>query len=235
MTNAELKKALHEYVCLWSQVHPEQPELPFELSQSYLEKVQSLFHDQPSKKRRKAKLVKRTLLIAAIILIVGATTVFAVEPVREFFYELIQTIFPTHTEVSFDLSNEKSHPAKIFEKKIPDNVPGRFDLIDKTLFETNFVYSRYYEEDGDPKKYLRYTQSLPDDRITNFDNEGNQYTELFIDQETVFFQSDDEVSSLYWYDDSYFYEITGMITQEEAEMICESIIAIEQTSLRVEK
>lgn len=223
MTNQELKEALHEYVSLWSQVHPEQPELPFALSPSYLDKMELLFKHQPGKKQKKIKLVKRTLLIAAIILILGTTTAFAVEPVREFFYGLIQTIFATHTEVSADLTNKQEEKESTFQTKSLSWVPERFKLIEDEFYENTLEYTSTYEEiagDG----YFLYVQSMLNGTTLNINNENFTYSELLIEEVTVFFQENAGYSSAYWSDSCCFYEISGTITIEEIEKICKSLL-----------
>lgn len=110
-------------------------------SESYLERMQILKMGGPEEKgskianysvKKKSTRVK-ILLIAAIVMLLGTLTV-AAEPVREFIYQLKETIFPDNTEIGFEeLGNRIGEEEAIvapetFVCRKPNKVPENYKL-----------------------------------------------------------------------------------------------------------
>lgn len=219
----KLREALQKYVLLVAEAHPDQPNLPFVLSKEYKEKIKLL--REISVKKKTKKLVCRTFLIAAIILIFSTATALAFEPVRNFLYQIIQTVFTTHTEVSVKITDNPYLRTIEFEKKTLGNIPERFELASEQFFEKNRLYTAYYEENGNTNGYLRYTQRfIEGEKQMNIDNEEQVHTKISIGDQSIFLEESATDVFAYWTSNGYLFQLQGSITENEIKEIHNSII-----------
>lgn len=128
------------------------------------------------RKRRSLRPRVRVALIAIIIMLMGSMTVFAVEPIREKVYEIVERLFSDHTDVSFEeiedgqgietveeSEEERTFNPADFPKKLKW-VPEGFELdsedIDIDVYSCYQWYSN--QKKGEKCRQIDYSQSAID-------------------------------------------------------------------------
>lgn len=109
-------------------------------------------------------------LIAVIIMMFGSMTVMAVEPFREKVYQIIEKLFPNHTDISFDEVNEttqdndtnsqiKSFNPADFPKKLKW-VPEGFELYQEHVNKTTFKLFQFFDNSSSQQDFqqIEYQQ-----------------------------------------------------------------------------
>lgn len=200
-----------EEVCLlscenWIDSFP--AEIPkHNFSKKHNEKMAELFYQEP--KENKHKLSKKTiriLLIAAILLALTATTVFAIPASRKAVIEN----FLNHSEYEV-LDKSKAKPVKSLTVNY---VPEGFIKVDE-----DFNYQYY--ENGERNFFV---EKCMINAGIGFDTETYDSENIEINErDAVFFGSKNNVNGIIFNDGNYIYKIDGHLDKEELVKIAQNI------------
>jgi hypothetical protein len=166
---------------------------------------------------RKLHFRTRYLLVAILLLILGTSTVFAIEPLRERLQQFFYTVFPDNIFIQ-DESGKNEENKKVEWKK-PSYVPKGYTEYDVVKDEVSYYYNiTWINED---ENVINYIQTLPNISITA-DGEtpediliGNKKAKMIIDE--------NENRSIFYEEDGMIYIISGEISKEELIKIMKSI------------
>ena len=232
----EIEIATFEKKCKDTDVHT--------FSEKYLERMQILkmgeceANDSKivsySVKKKSTKV--KILLIAAIVMLLGALTVTA-EPVREVIYQLKEKIFPDNTEVSFqefhanvETKNE-GLTWKDFEIKKPAYIPSEYHSEVEELNESICEYLHIYV--NDQGKTITYEQKI----IGAFDtwaisSDGDKAEIISINGERGYLFTDKKnYHTIVYPSNGYVYSIAGFQDIDVLCKIVESIFKIKYTEI----
>lgn len=176
-------------------------------SKKHNEKMEELFRQEP--KENMHKLSKKTikiLLIAAILLTLTATTVFAIPASRR----VIVDKFSNHSEYEvLDKSNVK--PVKSLTVNY---VPEGFIKVDEDL-------NYQYYENGERNFFV---EKCMINAGIGFDTETYESENIEINgREAVLYRSNNEINGLVFNDGNYIYNINGHLNKEELVKIAQNI------------
>lgn len=173
----------------------------------------------------KKSLRLKIALIAVIIMMFGSMTVMAVEPLREKIYQIIETLFPDHTDVSIkesvreteeikgDKQNQNFNP-NAFPKRLKW-VPDGFELIQEDIDPDLLYLMQTYV--NSEKQYLAYDQMmLENTNGLDITSNGERSKEIIINGETGYLFTDDENYHIILYiKDGFAYKIGGYLNEME--------------------
>lgn len=130
-------------------------------SEEYREKMRAMLQGSDGKEearpirsiKRKKHIRLKAALIAAIIMLMGAVTVLAVEPLREKVYQIIEKNFSDHTDINVKelgeaIDSEKREiTPESFELKRLVNVPEQYEVEYEELVQEVCDYILIYTDD----------------------------------------------------------------------------------------
>ena len=178
-------------------------------------------HTVLPKKRLRLKIA----LIAMIIMMFGSMTVMAVEPIREKVYQIIETFFPDHTDISFkevkedaqenetDSQTRSFNPAD-FPKKLKW-VPEGFELVQEEIDSDLFYLMQTYI--NPQKQYLAYDQMLLENTNgLDLTSNGEVSKEITINGKTGYlFTDDDNYHIILYMHKGFAYKIGGYLNEAD--------------------
>lgn len=178
-------------------------------------------HTTFPRKRMRLKLA----LIAIIIMMFGSMTVMAVEPIREKVYQIIETLFPDHTDISFkeveedtqenetDSQTRSFNPAD-FPKKLKW-VPEGYELIQEDIDTDLFYLMQTYI--NPQKQYLAYDQMLLENTNgLDITSNGKGAKEIIINGKTGYlFTDEDNYHIILYMQDGFAYKIGGYLNETD--------------------
>ena len=171
------------------------------------------------KKSTKVKI----LLIAAIVMLLGTLTVTA-EPVKEFIYQLKETIFPDNTEVSFEeLGNRMGEEEAIvtpetFVCRKPKKVPDNYKIVYEEYVEVMCDYTvSWINQDEQALIYQQVAVGYFD--TWSITSDGNKAETIGVNGEVAYWLVDENNCNtiLYPYE-GYVYALSGF---EEVNVLVE--------------
>jgi len=198
-------------------------------SEKYLERMQILKmgkrEENNSKianysvKKRSTKV--KILLIAAIVMLLGALTVTA-EPVQEFIFQIKEKLFLDHTDISVEQMEIKVDEAvnkEMFIVRVLEYVPEGYEITEELKDDTKFEYSAKYSNSDNQiltyeQKPIAYIDSIVEE-LSDLDK-----NDLSINDEQIYLFKDENEYNIYVHErGSYVYVIRGILELEELEMI----------------
>lgn len=205
-------------------------------SKEYREKMEKLLEEfenkQESKEEKKIYSIKKKnmklkiLLIAAIVMLMGAMTVLAVEPLRESWYHFVEKVFSDHTSVKFEEKGELDNKTNItkenFEFRKIKYLPPNYKLKDEYYIESICEFSQTFV--NDEGQVIVYEQSV----IGKLDtwlvtSNGNISSKLDINGNLVYWIRDEENYNIILYPfEGYVYSVSGYNSVDELIDILES-------------
>ena len=197
----------------------------YTFSEKYLEKIQILKMGKCEEKdskitnysvKKKSTKVK-ILLIAAIVMLLGAMTVTA-EPVREFIFQIKEKLFDDHTHISIEQMEVKVDEAVntgFFIVRTPDYVPSGYKKSKELKDEIKYEYSvEFVNSNNQILTYQQWPIAYMDSIVE--DLSALDRKDMSINGEQIFLYTDENDYKIYVHErGSYVYVIRGALEIEE--------------------
>lgn len=181
-------------------------------------------HTTFPRKRMRLKLA----LIAIIIMMFGSMTVMAVEPIREKVYQIIETLFPDHTDISFKEVEEDTqenetdsqagnfNPAD-FPKKLKW-VPEGFEIYREHVDNMSFTVFQFFDTSNSQQDFqqIEYQQvTLEDSSGWSFTSDGTPAKDIEVNGEKANLYTDEGgYLSIVMIKEGFAYYIGGNVEAE---------------------
>lgn len=160
--------------------------------------------EYPPTRISKKSLRIKIALIAIIIMVFGSMTVMAVEPFREKVYQIVETLFSDHTDVSFEEVNEtaqdndtdsqiRSFNPVDFPKKLKW-VPEGFELYQEHVNKTTFKLFQFFDNSSSQQDFqqIDYQQvALENSGNWSFTSDGTPAKEIEVNGEKANLYTDE--------------------------------------------
>ena len=199
-----------EEVCLlscekWVDSFPD--EIPIhKFSKNHKEKMKVLFQKAPAPKLKLSKKTARLILIAAILLALTTTTVFAIPGSRKAILEK----FSNHTEYEV-LDKSKVKPVKSLT----------VNYVHEGFIKVDEDYNYQYYENGE-KNFIIYKNSI--NAEIGIDTENYDSENIVINgYDAVLFSSKNDNNGIVYNNSSYIYVIDGHLDKEELVKIAQNL------------
>lgn len=208
----DLKTAILECVCERYSNVPTEAEIDYTFSERFEQRAKKLIKKAKERRyeaplRLSKKVIKTIALVAALIALL-ATTAMAVPAIRE---AIIDFFFHNRGEsygVTFDPEAAATAPDLVEVYWIPTAIPEGFDVMLDDRAEAG-VMIMWGNANGE---YIFYNQSpvikdASNDNWFGTDSERSTHSSYTIQGYKIEMMQDDEVSTAFWTDNSYFYWI----------------------------
>ena len=170
----------------------------------------------------------KILLIAAIVMLLGTLTVTA-EPVREFIYQLKETIFPDNTEVSFEELTKKFEEkgrgitSQKFEVHELKNVPEKYTLeYEEAIPEMCFYFAEYVDVDNQTIRYQQHAVEHID--TWSITSDGTKAENIAVNGNRGYLLTDEDGYHFILYPyEGYVYSISGYNDVDELVALLELV------------
>lgn len=225
MTDAEFKKAISEALCdEYIESIPEHDVHAF--SNGYRKKMDKLV-----KRRKKSYYLlvntafKRSAVTAAAVLFLLLMPL-SVKAVRKEAYDFIIRIFPDHSELSID-KTDNSYPKTINKEYTIPELEEEWEMNvwrnDSQAIAKDFV-------NGDD--YVLFYQCTMDHYVVEYEND-NVDMEKYVDEygEDYLIGGTDDSVSLVWNNGEYVFLLSGSLNKEEALELCRTLKTKENSEL----
>lgn len=156
----------------------------------------------------------RIALVAAVVMLMGSMTVLAVEPLREKVYQMIERIFPDHTDVTFEeVEKETDSQVRAFAPEdYPrelQKVPKGYKLTDEEKDPDLFFLMQIYMND---KEQDIVYQQVPVDYSSGWDitSDGTEAKEVLVCGEKAHLITDEKkYRTIIFTKDGFAYMLEG--------------------------
>ncbi|MDO5591205.1 MAG: DUF4367 domain-containing protein [Lachnospiraceae bacterium] len=175
------------------------------------------FLSKKSKKRKSGILLQKRfrpgrVAVAASLLIAMSMTTFAMEPVREGIYRMIEKCFSDHTDISFEKMEseilDENTEIKKFKPQKLEYVPKGYKLEGEEVDETFFMYSADYV--GINKRPLYYIQTGIEHFDFNISSNGKGIEKIEVKDKKGYWVKDvNNWNTLLYVEDGYVYMLSG--------------------------
>ena len=165
----------------------------------------------------------KILLIAAIVMLLGALTV-AAEPVREFIFQIKEKLSSNNTVISveqMDIKVDEAMNKEMFIVRVLEYVPEGYEMSEEIKDDTKFEYSAKYRNSDNQiltyeQKPIAHIDSIVEE-LSDFDKDN-----LSKNGEQIYLFKDDNEYNIYVHKrGSYVYVIKGKLELEELQLIFE--------------
>lgn len=170
---------------------------------------------------RSGKKARRTLLVAAILVIVSAGTVLAVDPIRIKISEAFVTIFGDHADISTDKTGHEEKGKPDFRKYSPTVIPkGYYVIFDDLSAETGSYDLVYENEDGET---IAFSQVVSDKISMDLTSNGRTFEKIKIRGNRGYYLTDSEINSIVWAENGYVFTISSEMNRKELIKMAEGL------------
>lgn len=178
-------------------------------------------------KRKSLRL--KIALVAAIIMLMGSMTVLAVEPIREKLYEMIEKIFPDHTDITFGEIEEaigaekRAITSDNFEIKRLENVPEQYEVEYEEAVPEVCDYMLIYT-DAEENSIIYQQQAIEYIDVWSITSDGTAAEKISIHGDVGYALEDEkEWRTIIYPCDGYVYSLSG---NEEVEVLVDILETI---------
>lgn len=170
-------------------------------------------------KRKSLRL--KIALVAAIIMLMGSMTVLAVEPIREKLYEMIEKIFPDHTDILFENTEGEKNEFEtngIYPRKLK-KIPEGYEFVKEDDFSDIDILQftqAYQNEKGENLIYDQIEISEFSDSGVSITSNGEPAKEVSVCGELAQEVIDDGgYRTIIYEKDGFVYLISGFLDEKE--------------------
>lgn len=170
---------------------------------------------------RSGRKARRTLLIAAVLVVISAGTVLAVDPIRVKISEAFVTIFGDHADISTNKTGHEEQGKPHFLKYYPTVIPKGYDVIfDELSVETGSYDLVYENEDGDT---IAFSQVASDKISMDLTSDGRTFEKIKIRGNRGYYLTDSEINSVVWSENGYVFTISSELNRRELIKMAEGL------------
>ncbi len=205
---------------------------PHVFSQKYREKMDKLVMRERSsvvniKSYRRLKW--KYLLIAVLLMIIASMTAMAVEPVREKVYQIIETLFSDHTDISIEQMNEEigqkgqNITSDNFDIRKVKEIPDGYDLEEDVFIQEIYCYFAIYNNLNDQS--IQYQQmAIEHMDAWGITSSGDSAEKIAVNGDIGYLLTDDKQYHFVIYPwEGYVFTISGYNEVDELVEMLESI------------
>ena len=197
---------------------------PHEFSQGYLKRrrnILSMYEDcqvgtaTPAPTYRRARKIRlRTILVAALIMLLATASVIAITK-PHVYYVIKEKI--DHWAITFIQEDNIGESALI---PVWPQIPEGFSVIEKEATESHF----YLAMEDDDNHIIIFEQLPPDGASINIDSERNENTIESINETDVVISREGDAIMMLFNDGNYAYHIRGNVSEQMLREMAEDIL-----------
>jgi len=184
---------------------------PHAFSGDFNQKMSTLMSSGRKPYLRYINTVGKRAAVILVAVIMALTVAFSVKAIREPIIDFIIKTYKTFTTIFFDADDgiEKPYPDIIEDVYLPEYMPKDYIMVEHKnyLSHVETIYS-----DGNDD--LIFEQYMAVVRL-GVDTESVELEEIIINGKVLLFFSNKGMNHLLWTDDTYAYQIMGVIDKEE--------------------
>lgn len=165
---------------------------------------------------------RRVASILVALLIAATTATVSVEALREPVLRFFAEVFEKFTAI-FVVNDVPAEPAAEMELYAPTYVPEGYEV--ESEINTNGLYRIVYM--NNTKQKINYIQRWESSAKITLDTEGAEYKEITINGHSGIIYTNKSTMYVIFWDEKYWYSISGLISTEELVQMANSVTKIE--------